>query len=72
MLFRSQDLLNASEGGGQNLSQKMTALQSSANELLAANSVAVNGKSASDLLQGIGRLLEGSSLDAGSVINAKA
>lgn len=68
----AQDLLNASEGSGQNLSQKMTALQSSANELLAANSVAVDSKSASDLLQGIGSLLEGSSLDAGSVINAKA
>ena len=68
----AQDVLNASQGSSQNLSQKITALQSSANALLASNNVAVNGKSASDLLQGIGKLLEGSVLDAGSVINAKA
>jgi hypothetical protein len=68
----AQDVLNASQGSSQNLSQKITALQSSAYALLASNNVAVNGKSASDLLQGIGKLLEGSVLDAGSVINAKA
>ena len=68
----AQDVLNASQGSSQNLSQKITALQSSANALLASNNVAVNSKSASDLLQGIGKLLEGSVLDAGSVINAKA
>ena len=68
----AQDVLNVSQGSSQNFSQKITALQSSANVLLASNNVAVNSKSASDLLQGIGKLLEGSVLDAGSVINAKA
>lgn len=68
----AQQVLTSAQTNNPDQSQKVIALQSSANQLLEANSIPVNSRSAGDLLQGIAKLLDAGISDAGSVVNVKA